>query len=312
VLDANGNTVTSRMFPATLPVDVAVAPDGSMFAVAAAGDAFQSQLAGVFWMLPCGDIVSSAGVGGDHNVQATAVAFTSTTDLVVQTREPAELWFVPLNGVPTSITLSSISRDDTGHDVFHTQAGAMIACASCHPEGQDDGHVWMLDGASRRTPSLRGTIAGTAPYHWPGDEPTLLALVDDVYTSRMDGRQLPAAQEAALETWVQSIPAPPAPSWVDPASALRGQAIFTDTTVGCSGCHSGAKLTNNATLDVGTGGAFQVPPLIGVGWRTPLLHDGCAATLADRFGNCATPQHGQIGTLSSTNIADLVSYLQTL
>jgi cytochrome c peroxidase len=99
---------------------------------------------------------------------------------------------------------------------------------------------------------------------------------------------------------------------VDPASALRGQAIFTDTTVGCSGCHSGAKLTNNATLDVGTGGAFQVPPLIGVGWRTPLLHDGCAATLADRFGNCATPQHGQIGTLSSTNIADLVSYLQTL
>jgi acyl-coenzyme A thioesterase PaaI-like protein len=65
-------------------------------------------------------------------------------------------------------------------------------------------------------------------------------------------------------------------------------------------------------MDVGTGGNFQVPPLVGVGWRTPLLHDGCAATLADRFGACATPQHGSIGTLSQQNVSDLVAYLETL
>ena len=35
----------------------------------------------------------------------------------------------------------------------------------------------MLDGNKRRTPSLRGTIAGTAPYHWPGDKADLDALV---------------------------------------------------------------------------------------------------------------------------------------
>jgi hypothetical protein len=309
VLDANGAVVTNRTFPAALPVDVAVSPDGSSFAAVAAGDAFMNQLGSVFSFTPCGDMTASTVLS---NGQATAVAFSTATDLVVQTREPAQLWFVSKGNTPTAIALSAISRDDTGHDIFHTQAGAMIACASCHPEGQDDGHVWTLNGLPRRTPSLRGTIAGTAPYHWPGDEPTLATLVGDVYTSRMNGQHLASAQEVALEGWVQSIPAPPAPSWVDATSAQRGQAIFADDTVGCAGCHSGAKMTNNVTTDVGTGGLFQVPPLIGVGWRAPLLHDGCATTLADRFGKCSTPKHGQIGSLSPANITDLVSYLQTL
>ena len=141
---------------------------------------------------------------------------------------------------------------------------------------------------------------------------TLAALVGDVYTTRMNGEVLADGQEGALATWVQNVPAPPAPSWVDTASAARGQTLFTSSTIGCSGCHAGAKLTNNMTLDVGTGGAFQVPPLMGVGWRAPLLHNGCAATLADRFGACATPQHGQISSLTQANIADLVSYLETL
>jgi cytochrome c peroxidase len=63
---------------------------------------------------------------------------------------------------------------------------------------------------------------------------------------------------------------------------------------------------------VGTGGAFQVPPLVGVGWRTPLMHDGCATTLADRFGACSTAQHGHIASLSATDITNLTAYLETL
>jgi hypothetical protein len=40
----------------------------------------------------------------------------------------------------------------------------------------------------------------------------------------------------------------------------------------------------------------------------PLLR----SALADRFGACATPEHGSIGTLSQRDISDLVSYLATL
>jgi CxxC motif-containing protein (DUF1111 family) len=136
--------------------------------------------------------------------------------------------------------------------------------------------------------------------------------VNDVYTIRMAGGSLDSDQMSALTGWVQTIPPPPAPTWVSASAAAAGKTIFNSTTVGCASCHSGAKFTNNQTVDVGTGSAFQVPPLVGVGWRTPLLHDGCAATMADRFGMCATPQHGNIASLSAGDLENLEAYLESL
>jgi cytochrome c553 len=314
VLGSDGTVLVNVSIPAVLPVDVAVSPDGSSYAVVAAGNAFVStNLNTVLTFDRCGNSSGPGQVVGTGGVseQPIAVAYDAAGDLLVQTREPAALWILGSTG-QTAIALSSATRADTGFDIFHAQAGGMIACASCHPEGRDDGHVWILDGDKRRTPSLRGTIAGTAPYHWPGDEPTLNVLVNDVYTVRMDGAPLNTAEMGAITGWVQNVAAPPAPSWVDAASADRGKALFESAAIGCATCHSGAKFTNNLTMDVGTGGAFQVPPLVGVGWRTPLMHDGCATTLADRFGACATPQHGSTGTLSQQNVSDLIAYLETL
>ena len=253
--------------------------------------------------------------------ELTAVAFDSAGRLLVQSREPAVLHILdfqtagsaltnPLGG--TQVVLSTNSRDDTGHDIFHATAGAPIACASCHPEGGDDGHVWILDGFARKTPSLRGTIAGTAPYHWPGDERDFPTLASDVYTGRMEGQALSSQQTAALSDWVNSIPAPPSPSWVDPSAASRGKVVFEGPIAGCSVCHSGPKLTNNMTMNVGTCDAFQVPPLVGVGWRAPLMHNGCAATLADRFGKCSTAGHGSVQALPAQEISDLTAYLESL
>jgi hypothetical protein len=252
-----------------------------------------------------------------------AVAFDATGRVLVQTREPARLWVIGAQGTAspgvwtatatgTEITLSSVSRDDTGHDVFHASAGTMIACASCHPEGGDDGHKWLLDGEPRRTPSLRGTIAGTAPYHWRGDEADLVVLTDDVYSRRMNGAQLDSSQMNALTGWVQTIPAPPAPRWVDLSAAQRGRALFERSDTQCASCHSGPKFTNNQTIGVGTGMPFQVPPLVGVGWRLPLFHDGCAKSVADRFLTCSTLGHGMISVLSPQDVLDLTAYLETL
>jgi hypothetical protein len=296
-------------FNAVLPVDVAVSPDGMAMAAVAAGSGTGS---GSIDNLFTFSISASGGLSKRIDGQAVAVAYDANGGLLVQTREPAALWFVSQAGDVSSISLSPLSVRDTGHDIFHMHAGALVACASCHPEGGDDGHVWLFDGNKRRTPSLRGTIAGTAPYHWPGDEADFSAIVKDVYQGRMSGGTLTADQSAALSTWVNAIPAPPAPTWVDSSAAAAGGAIFQRADVGCANCHSGAKMTNNATVDVGTGGAFQVPPLIGVGWRTPLMHDGCATTIADRFSACATDQHGNIASLSPTDVANLTAYLETL
>jgi cytochrome c553 len=355
VIGPDGNVQNTVALQAVLPVDVAVSPDGSFAAIVGAGDSFapglpaltivplaQADTDGGFdidaaliapdptfapapapppgFSLPSSNATVKLPVGD----QAVAVAFDGQGNVLVQTREPAGLWIIPVPvgaavvqgawaAPTTSISLSSLTRDDTGHDIFHASAGALIACASCHPEGGDDGHVWTLDNQPRRTPSLRGTIAGTAPYHWPGDEADLPTLTNDVYNGRMSGQPLDPGQMSALGNWIQNIPAPPAPSWVDSAAAARGSLLFARADTACSTCHSGAKLTNNQTVDVGTGGSFQVPPLVGVGWRTPLFHDGRAQTVADRFAaGSVTPAHGNISALSVAEISDLTAYLDTL
>ncbi|HEY6464235.1 MAG TPA: cytochrome c, partial [Polyangiaceae bacterium] len=310
----DGEILNDTLVPsAVLPVDEALSPDGSTLYVAAAGNAATQSLASIVAAPVLGGFNPGSLGGQLPSGQVTAVAFDAAGDALAFVREPAALWIERAGeGGFVPVSFGAVSRDDTGHDVFHTQAGALIACASCHPEGGDDGHIWDLDGNERRTPSLRGTIVGTAPYHWPGDMKDLDALVDQVYVQRMSGTQLDPGQMNVLEGWVQSIPAPPAPSWVDTAAAARGQALFEGDQAGCSVCHSGDKLTNNMTVSVGTGGAFQVPPLVGVGWRTPLLHDGCAISVADRFGRCATPGHGSTAGLSTQNVSDLVAYLDSL
>src|SRR5262249_41491986 len=137
-------------------------------------------------------------------------------------------------------------------------------------------------------------------------------LLQNVYTIRMGGSALASDQLGVLGHWVLGIPAVPAPSWIDASAASRGKAMFESASPACSTCHAGPKFTNNKTVDVGTGAPYQVPPLVGVGWRTPLMHDGCAATIAARFGVCSTPGHGDLSSLSTGDIADLSAYLESL
>ena len=72
-------------------------------------------------------------------------------------------------------------------------------------------------------------------------------------------------------------------------------------------------MTNNATVDVGTGEALQVPSLRGIAYRAPFMHQGCAKTLNDRFGDCGGgDKHGKTSALNTTQRADLVSFLSSL
>jgi cytochrome c peroxidase len=100
----------------------------------------------------------------------------------------------------------------------------------------------------------------------------------------------------------------------DPAAVARGQALFGDPSVGCTSCHSGPHFTNNQTVDVSTGGPFQVPRLVDVAFHAPYLHDGRAATLRDRFDPAlgGGDSHGHTSQLSAAQIDDLVAYLSSL
>jgi mono/diheme cytochrome c family protein len=241
--------------------------------------------------------------------RVVAVAY-GTNDLpILQTREPATL----VMGTQT-LVLPGRSRKHTGHELFHLATAGGIACASCHPEGHEDGQVWSFVGfGDRRTQSLRGGISGTEPFHWTGDMANFAVLAHDVFSSRMSG---PATSEQHLESlfrWIDKIPSLPPPAAEDPEAVERGRLLFNDDVVGCASCHSGERLSNNATVDVHTGGSFQVPSLRGVVWRAPYLHHGAAKTLADRFNDVGGGEaHGHTATLTNEQRADLVKYLETL
>ena len=74
--------------------------------------------------------------------------------------------------------------------MFHVDAGGGVACASCHPEGGEDGRVWNFTCLGpRRSQSLRGGLSGTEPFHWDGDMPDFSTLVQTVFVGRMSGPQ---------------------------------------------------------------------------------------------------------------------------
>jgi hypothetical protein len=318
------SVVAGPALPGVLPVDVAVSAAGDKFAYVMAGEAHVP----VMFNVVGGDVqplLSGSPCPAPTQFllapgQPTAIAFLPSGDLVVQSREPATLT-VFRSGAPfATVPLSTVSREDTGHSVFHSDSGAGIACASCHPEGGDDGRVWNFDPiGQRRTQNLRGGLLATAPFHWDGDLRDVPSLMHEVFEKRMSGPALASDQLGALASWLDARPALPHAPAPDAAAVARGRALFEDTAgAGCVSCHSGAHYTNNATLDVGTGKALQVPTLIGLAFRAPYLHDGCAATLRDRFvpsgsGACAAiDTHGMISQLTSSQIDDLVAFLDTL
>ena len=308
---------------AVVPVDLARSA-GNRWAVIAAGNAHTKELRQVqafasLGTAGCREAPTGQGVASDPSGQAVAVAFTHDESLVVFTREPAAIHVRAVGNTSwQSIALGGASREDTGHAIFHSNAGTGIACVSCHPGGGDDGRVWNFSTGSRRTQSLEGTLEGTAPYHWGGDMEGIESFGGPVFGKRMGGPHLGYDRLDALRAYLTRLPAPPTSAPSDPAAAARGKTLFESTAVGCSGCHSGAQLTNNESVDVGTGASgknelFQVPSLLGVGVRAPYLHDGRAATLLDRFGPAGGgDNHGQTSGLTSAQVKDLVNYLETL
>jgi cytochrome c peroxidase len=203
---------------------------------------------------------------------------------------------------------------DAGRAVFHAQTGAGIACASCHPEARDDGQVWVFDPLGpRRTQSLAGGILSRGPYHWSGDMTDLTTLMTNVFSQRMGGGPITNSKIASLGPWLDRVPAPQARTFASAEAVARGQQLFMSTELACASCHVGPLYTNNMMVNVGTGATFKVPSLAGVGVRAPFMHDGCAATLSDRFGMCGGgDSHGKTSQLSQAQLGDLIAFLESI
>jgi len=306
------DTRQGQLSTGSLPIDLAVDESGYQIGVVTASP-------GKVSILYAANVLDQPSFGACAKLERVlfegsepiAVAWSGGT-LVAQTRAPAGLH--TSDGRVISFPVST--RVDRGFSMFHSQAGAPLACASCHAEGRDDGRVWQfIPDGTRRTQSLNGGLLRTSPFHWDGAFSDISGLMNEVFVKRMGGSRPSGDDITALAGWLDKLPAAKVHVSVDAAKVAHGQALFESTAVGCVSCHSGDRLTNNTTVDVGTGLKLQVPSLTGVAARGPWMHTGCAVTLADRFTkpSCGGGDlHGTTSQLTTADVDDLVAYLQTL
>lgn len=348
----DGTVTTTSFHGPPLPVDIAVSADQTWVAVAHAGmvDSMAPRPFLVFpnegggpvahgggpaffggtalSIMPLSGLASSPDcnfpqggfeqVGTSSNEPLVAVAFTPSGQLLAQTRQPSQLLVLrdlPW-GTPEVVALPGESRLDTGHELFHRDGGGGIACASCHPEGGEDGQTWSFAGTGvRRTQALHVGLRDTAPFHWNGDLANLGELMSEVFVGRMGGVKQTESRLSSLSEWLFSMKSPQAIRDVTDEAAIRGQELFNSPAVDCVSCHSGAKLTNNKSVAIDTVNAqkLQVPSLVGLAYRAPFMHSGCATTLTARFDPaCGGNAHGNTSTLSEGQLGDLVAFLETL
>ena len=159
-----------------------------------------------------------------------------------------------------------------------------LACAGCHPEGRDDGHVWHeakfnttdgthtnfvgdaadipqeegVRGLPRRTPMLAGLVAAAGPYGWHGESPDLAARLNAGFglhrwggMPKHDGSNLIARAGRLTVFLRRGLVPPPALGRELSETEKRGRDVFASPEVRCAQCHAAETgFTNRAVYSL--------------------------------------------------------------
>jgi mono/diheme cytochrome c family protein len=256
----------------------------------------------------------------DHAVTFVALPSGSLEDRLIAEKDRV----TRLNlARPASVEQSG--EVELGRVLYHTSGDHRIsreglACATCHPDGRDDGLTWATSDGPRNVPMLAGRLEGTAPYAWSGTSERVAEHLTHTM-QRLGGSGLTQREMEALASYCMTMkvvhPGGSAPSAA--AQIARGKAIFTSDTARCSSCHAATNnvFTDKKKHDVGSRAltdlepAFDTPSLRFVGGTAPYFHDGRYATLRDLLvGTSGTM--GQTSHLSKDDLDALEAYLKTL
>ena len=243
--------------------------------------------------------------------QVTAVAYQPDGTLVMLSREPAQLLLVddPFSGSFRTIKLEGEARFDTGHEIFHRATDSGLSCATCHPEGTDDGHVWnFTELGPRRTQPLDVGLEDTAPFHWDGDMGDLNQIMGEVLAHRMGGKRQSEPRQASFSRWMFDLQRPPADNGTqDAATVAAGEQLFA--SYNCTKCHYGEALGGTQTETI-RGVLKQVPTLRRISLHPPFMHDGRSPTLEHAIQDMI--QSTENTTAPAEDVDAIAAYLRTL
>lgn len=212
---------------------------------------------------------------------------------------------------------------ERGRKIFHDSFDTRVsldgrACASCHPDGRDDGNTWSTPDGPRQTITLAGRVAASGPYGWFGEHPSLRAHLHHTML-RLGGQGFSGKDEAdlaALEAYLGAMKTPSSDASLDTSRVAAGRALFHERKQGCGGCHAGGG-SDGARHDVGSGNVeearlrFDTPSLQLVSGSGPYFHDGRYATLEELLDE-SDDRMGHVRHLDAEGRASLVAYMRSL
>ncbi|HVH45183.1 MAG TPA: hypothetical protein VM925_22680 [Labilithrix sp.] len=213
---------------------------------------------------------------------------------------------------------------EVGRKLFHASMNRAIssdgrACASCHPDGRDDGLTWTSPDGPRQTPMLAGRLEESAPFGWTNASSTVRKHLTETLR-RLEGTGLTNMEMYALLTYLARMKKPYRTSPSDRAMLARGEAIFHSYEAGCSACHvgtDGKPIGDGDTHDIESAvrgdltRSFATPSLQFVGGTAPYFHDGRYATLGELL-RATDGKMGNTGHLGPADIDALTTYLESL
>jgi DNA-binding beta-propeller fold protein YncE len=224
--------------------------------------------------------------------------------------------------IPLGPARAPLAEDVTlGRKLFHKGGDAKIAkdgraCASCHPDGRDDGLVWSTPEGPRQTILLAGRVGRGAPFGWLGQHPSLKEHIK-ITMKNLKGTGVADTEYDAIVSYIGAMKAPPrARHGSLTGIEARGSELF-HSSLGCASCH--AEKTGFTDLDVHEIGSatvadtkrqFLAPSLRFVGGSAPYFHDGRYATLEELLRK--NEKMGDTKSLSADDRGALEAYLRTL
>lgn len=309
---------TSPVFTqVALAVDVAASPDGlhAVVAVPTQQGLPEESLRVSVFEVPLNSLRSEPEVRCEEpepmpiDDDVAAVAYQPDGAVLAWARDRPVLYRAR-PGKPTQrLTLSGADATDTGFELFHNDAGQGVACASCHPEGGEDGRTWVFeDLGPRRTQPLNVGLEGTAPFHWKGDMEDIHMIARQVRQNAMGGTEQSLERQEALRDWMFSLRPPNPLRSSSDSSAAQGQQLFE--SLGCARCHAGPSFTSPVSTDLGHG-PLQTPALRGVAMRAPYMHDARARTLEEAVADMVATTTDR-EPLGDADVDLLVAYLESL
>jgi len=196
-----------------------------------------------------------------------------------------------------------------------------FSCHTCHPDGHTSGRTFdtLADesyGNPKMTPTLRG-VGQTAPWGWHGAKENLAKSVEDSLNETLFGTVKPSADEVRdLVAFLKTLEHPKNPRRTTDA-ARRGEALFRGKA-NCVRCHQGDTFTTPKSYEVGLesdGSPFEFwnpPSLRGVLDRSPLGHEGKAATIDEFLRLYHQPEKLGGKAIDNAERLDLMEYLKGL